>query len=299
MKVLVIIVTFNGMKWVERCLSSVQSSKVKADAFVVDNGSTDGTQEYIINHFPNTIFQQSEKNLGFGKANNIGLQYAIDNDYDYVYLLNQDAWIFPETIECLIRIMEANPDYGIISPFQMSADGYSIDSAFLSRMKSWDSYYSLVNDFYNGSVKEIYPVARVMAAHWFMTKKCIEIVGGFSPSFPHYGEDDNYSERVRYKGFKIGVVPKLKVVHDRQGRVLDKKKEMYQIYTAWLFMLSCPDSAFFMTLFRIFRGSLSSVKKFKSISPLAYFCKICANLNGIIKNKRNSMNTECAFLTQK
>ena len=54
MKTLVIIVTYNAMKWIDRCLGSVQSSLVGTDTFVVDNGSTDGTQEYINEHYPKT-----------------------------------------------------------------------------------------------------------------------------------------------------------------------------------------------------------------------------------------------------
>ena len=92
-QLLVIIVNYNGMKWLERCLSSLTSSTVPSDVYIVDNGSTDGSQDYIRSNFKDAIFVQSEENLGFGKANNIGLQYAYEKGYEYVYLLNQDAWV--------------------------------------------------------------------------------------------------------------------------------------------------------------------------------------------------------------
>ncbi len=75
-KILVIIVTYNAMQWAERCFASLRKSTVKPDMLVVDNGSNDGTQEYIQQHFPEVIFHQSRDNLGFGKANNLGLHYA-------------------------------------------------------------------------------------------------------------------------------------------------------------------------------------------------------------------------------
>ena len=81
-KLLVIIVTYNGMKWLERCLSSLIASSVASDVFIVDNGSTDGSQDYIRSNFKDAIFIQSEENLGFGKANNIGLQYAYEKGYE-------------------------------------------------------------------------------------------------------------------------------------------------------------------------------------------------------------------------
>jgi GT2 family glycosyltransferase len=54
---------------------------------------------------------ETDKNLGFGKANNIGIHYAMEQDCDYVFLLNQDAWILPDTIEKLYVLMEENPEF--------------------------------------------------------------------------------------------------------------------------------------------------------------------------------------------
>ena len=83
MKLLVIIVTYNAMQWAERCFSSLRNSIVRPDVFVVDNGSTDGTQIFVKEHYPDVMFHQSEENLGFGNANNMGLQHALDYNYDY------------------------------------------------------------------------------------------------------------------------------------------------------------------------------------------------------------------------
>ena len=287
------------MKWTERCLGSLRNSSVQNDVFVVDNGSTDGTQDYIKKNYPEVKFQQSSENLGFGKANNIGLQYAIDNKYDFVYLLNQDAWVLPDTVSTLIEISQRHQDFGILSPFQMSADNFSIDKAFSMRLRTWNSYFTILNDIYNNCCKDVYPDESVMAAHWFLTRKCIETVGGFSPTFPHYGEDDNYSDRVRYKGFRIGVVPSLKVIHDRQWREDDKKKQMYKSYTSCLYVLSNPEKSSLKSFCGILWVSLISAVKYKSIIPLRYLFDICKNINRILKNKKDSMEMDCPFLQSK
>lgn len=296
MKVLVIIVTYNGMQWLNHCLGSLRQSSVPTTIFIVDNGSTDNTQLFIKNNYPEVLFHQSESNIGFGKANNWGLQYALDEGYDYVYLLNQDAWILPETISSLIKLSQKHPEYGILSPFQMSADVHTIDKSFASRLKTWESYYPIISDFYNNNVEDVYEAERVMAAHWFMTRECIEKVGGFSPSFPHYGEDDNYSQRVKYKGLKIGVVPQLKVVHDRQWRKVETKKRIYQNYTEWIFKLSSPYSKPFPIFISIIRPMISSIVRFKSSLPFVYFLKLISNYRLIIKNRKISMVNDCAFL---
>lgn len=284
------------MQWADRCFDSLKRSTVKLDVLVVDNGSTDGTQLFIKEHYPRVMFQQSEDNIGFGRANNIGLQYALDEGYDFVYLLNQDAWIETDTIEKLIQISVANPEYGILSPFQMSADGYHIDPNFLSRLCKWECHTELINDLYNNSCKDVYEAEGVMAAHWFITRQCLEIVGGFSTTFPHYGEDDNYSERVRYKGFKIGVVPNLRVVHDRMLRVDDNKKKMYKVYISILLLLSRPQRKSKNSIFYIVRKTFSTVRRYKSAVPLSYLWKVLIRINSIKENRRFSMVKECAFL---
>jgi len=116
-KILVVIVTYNGRKWLEKCLGSVHG----ADIFVVDNASSDGCAEYVKANFPSAILVQNSENEGFTAANNRGFKYAMDNDYDYVYLMNQDAWLEHDTLSKLIEAAEANPEYVILSPMQMEA----------------------------------------------------------------------------------------------------------------------------------------------------------------------------------
>ena len=109
-KILVIIVSYNAMPWVNRCLTSLRQSVVPCDVTIIDNGSTDGTQDYIHKNFPEVDLIKNKENLGFGRANNIGLQKALDNNYEFVYLLNQDAWIQEDTFEHLINVSESYPE---------------------------------------------------------------------------------------------------------------------------------------------------------------------------------------------
>ena len=295
-KILVVIVTYNAMKWIERCLGSLRSSMLVPDVFVVDNGSTDGTQDFIKKESLNIIFNQSEKNLGFGKANNLGLQYALDHNYDFVYLLNQDAWIFPETLGNLVELSIKNPDYGILSPFQMNSDLYHIDSGFAVDACSWDSNPEIFSDFFNGKMSEVYPVKTVMAAHWFITRNTILKIGGFSPSFPHYGEDYNYCDRVLYHGLKIGVIPSLRVVHDRGSRKDSLNTRLKIDYTSSIRNLSSPfikDPFFYITdLLR----SLVNMVKYMSFQPMVNYSSLLCNYFRIKHNKKKSLCENCAFL---
>ena len=228
-RILVIIVTYNAMPWANRCLTSLRQSVVPCDVTIIDNSSTDGTQDYIHNNFPEVDLIRNKENLGFGQANNIGLQKALDRNYDFVYLLNQDAWIQEDTFKHLIDASEAHPEYGVLSPMQMNADGLHFEEKFRSYIIPHHQVFSpsLTEDLYFQRVVDVYEVSFVMAAHWLITSMCLATVGGFSPTFPHYGEDNNYLNRTNYWKYKIGIVPSARAVHDRRNIKWSAEKEMY------------------------------------------------------------------------
>ena len=92
-RVLTVIVSYNFEPWIERCLSSIRDSDYPSDLVVIDNASTDRTVSIIAERYRWIRLVRSRKNLGFGQANNIGMRMALEEDYDYVFLVNQDAWI--------------------------------------------------------------------------------------------------------------------------------------------------------------------------------------------------------------
>lgn len=224
-KILTIIVTFNGMKWITKCIQSVLSSSIKSDIFIVDNASSDSTPDYIAKNFPQIHLVRSKKNLGFGAANNIGLQYAIDNNYDYVYLLNQDAWIKEDTLKKMISVQKENLEYGILSPMQLEENEQHFDYNFGSLISQWNKDTKVCEDFFFGRKNEVIPYPRIMAAHWLISRQCLIDVGGFSPAFFHYGEDDNYADRVWKNGYKMGIILNAIGIHDRETRVLSQEKK--------------------------------------------------------------------------
>ena len=76
-----------------------------------------------------------QKNLGFGRANNIGLKWALENDANFVFLNNQDAWVKPETIGGVISVSQSNPEYGILSPVHLNEAGDRLDHEFFCKCR--------------------------------------------------------------------------------------------------------------------------------------------------------------------
>ena len=212
----VIIVTYNGMRWYEKCFNSLRNSTIPLNTIVIDNNSSDNTIDYIKENYPEIHLVESDVNLGFGKANNVGLEYALKQDADYVYLLNQDAWLKSDTIEKMVQIAETQPEFGVVSPIHLSGDEKKID---FNQMYHLSPIYcpGMASDFFlQGKLKDkIYEIEFVNAAHWLISKKCVETVGGFSSLFFLYGEDNNYLNRAKYFGFKVGLYPHAFGIHDR------------------------------------------------------------------------------------
>jgi GT2 family glycosyltransferase len=124
-----------------------------------------------------------------------------------------------DTIEKLVSVQ--SPEYAILSPVHLNGTGDALDSNFAHYLI--DSFTpDILSDIYLNRINPRYEIKYVNAAAWLLNMKCVEIVGGFDPSFFMYGEDDNYILRVKYYGFKIGICPSAKIYHDRQFR--DDKK---------------------------------------------------------------------------
>ena len=203
-KVLVIIVTYNAHEWIRQCLASIDLDKY--DILVVDNLSTDDTVNIICQKFPRVKLVCNRQNLGFGQANNIGLQKAIEEGYDYVLLLNQDAWVLPNTIDDLIAAHRSDPSYGVLSPLQYHSSTNRVEKQFEIYVKRY--HVDVLSN-------HIQTVEFANAAIWLVSKQCFRKVGGFDPLFPHYGEDTDYLQRVHYNGFKVGILPRIIAYHDR------------------------------------------------------------------------------------
>lgn len=220
MKVYSIIVTYNGDKWIDKCLSSLEQFSIHEHRIVViDNGSTDRTLSIVENQFPFVELVKSSDNIGFGKANNVGFAKAISDGADYVFILNQDAWVTPGTVDRLVYVASQNHSFGIVSPLHLTGKGDRLDASFTNCI-SPKICPDLASDALLGRpLRDVYETKALIGAAWLMSRRVIEVVGGFDPLFFHYGEDNNYIQRAIYHGLKVGVDPIAKIHHDREDRV--------------------------------------------------------------------------------
>ena len=213
-KILTIIVTYNASKWIDKCFSSLRNSEYPVEIIVVDNNSSDNTPELIKAKFPEVKLIENSQNLGFARANNLGIKYALEQGADYVFLLNQDAWIEQDTLKILIETFQIHSNVGLVSPIHLNGTYSGLDYGFANYM-SWE----FVSDTFVGKTKPLYSVYFVNAAAWMISKDCIRQVGGFDTSlFTHYGEDNNFCQRVKFHKFDVVVNTHCTICHDREQR---------------------------------------------------------------------------------
>lgn len=197
--------------WINRCMESLSKSTVQNIPILIDNGSSDGTRDYIPNQYPEAIWMPQDKNLGFGQANNLGIKYALEHDADYVLLLNQDAALSPDAIEKMLAVSDGE---SLLSPLHLNGDGTCIDELFRLSLQLSNNH---MNDdlLIRHKLEKSYESAEICAACWLMPINLIKKIGGFNPLFFHYSEDNNYYHRMVYHGVKTILVPNAYMYHDR------------------------------------------------------------------------------------
>ena len=196
MDVSIVIVNFNTCFLLPKCLSSIYENTplLKFEIIIVDNNSTDGSQEYIKNHFPQIKLIEKKENLGFGKANNAGAEIA---NGKYILLLNTDTILINNAIEILFEFMENNEGMGACGGNLYHADG----QPNYSYSRVYPTLTSII--FYRARITKFIPVLKesfntydvprkvafIIGADCFIRKSVFDKIKGFDPAFFMYVED--------------------------------------------------------------------------------------------------------------
>jgi GT2 family glycosyltransferase len=202
-RVLTIIITHNGESFIEECLNSVLNSAFNSDIFVIDNASQDSTIA-ILNNFGDKIYCKLLKtNIGFGRANNLGMKFAVDQNYDFVFLLNQDALVQKEAIGQLVYDAIKLDKCGIISPIHLDESGLHLDPNHLFHLQTISKLIHTECDFLTKKSNPVLSIDFTNAAAWLISRSFLEQVGGFDPLFFLYGEDVDLNNRRKFHKFKF------------------------------------------------------------------------------------------------
>jgi GT2 family glycosyltransferase len=217
-----IVVSYNTRDDLLRCLEALQAATGAAlETIVVDNGSTDGSVDAVRARFPDVRAIANAANLGFARANNLGLRAARG---EFVLVVNSDCEVRPGAVAALCAILETRPEVAIAGPRTVGSDGGPQVSfgPSLTPVAEWRQG-RLVRGVKAGDAAALRRAA-ALAAHeqepeWvsascFLARRsALEAVGGFDESFFLYEEDVDLCLRVRLAGGRILYTPAAEVVH--------------------------------------------------------------------------------------
>jgi GT2 family glycosyltransferase len=244
-----IIVSYNTRQLVLDCLRAYFAcADVPAEAVVVDNASTDRSADAVAYEFPQVKLVRQRANVGFGRANNAGLQRA---DGRFILLLNPDVTVMPGCVGRLADFLLVRPDAAAVGPRLQRPDG-SLDHAarrgFPSPSASFYYFSGLgrafpqsarLNRYTMGHLppSETHEIDSGTAGCLMVRRSAVDRVGFFDPDYFMYGEDLDLCYRLKSGGWKVFYLPAAHAVHVKgQATKQDPKRMLWEFHRSmWTF----------------------------------------------------------------
>jgi GT2 family glycosyltransferase len=213
--VFVIVINYNGVKYLQTCLSSLtQQTYSNYKIIVFDNASTDNSIEFIQQNFPNINIIQAEKNFGFAEGNNFAMKFALDHSASYIFLVNNDTKAKMDLVEKLVNSAESDDSIGIVGPSVFALKNkYSIQE----RGVTIDRFgYPLA--IKSASLK-CDCVFFVSGCAMLIKAELIRKIGLFDKEYFMFAEDLDLCWRAQLAGYKIIVNEEAVIFHSSGGSI--------------------------------------------------------------------------------
>lgn len=278
MDVSIIIINYNTLELTKNTINSVveKTKDINYEIILVDNASTDGSVEYFEKNYKDKIiFLKNEENLGFGRANNKGIEVAKGK---YTFLLNSDTLLINNAIKILFDYMEFNSEVGVCGGNLYDGELNPVHSYLkkIPSIKTEINYFFNIlgkivkkifkkrDDFnYSESVRE---VGYITGADMMIRKNILEKVGIFDEIFFMYSEEAELTYRIKQARYKIMSVPKARIVH-LEGKSTKFKENRYHMYL----------ESKYKYYYKIY--GIKSCKNFYLISQLGYLLRGISTFN--------------------
>ena len=224
----VLIVNYNGGALLCESVRAVLASNIPVEVLISDNGSSDGSLQllyHLLGRDPRVRVIENGENLGFARANNIGLPHAVGQ---HVLFLNPDCIIEPDTLRHMYQTMEAYPDVGMAGCLIRNPDGTEQGGCRRTVPTPWRASMRVLNlnrlfpnepHFHSfvltHEILPVHPVSidAISGAFMFVRRAALEQVGPLDEGYFLHCEDLDWCMRFRETGWKIMFVPDVSVVH--------------------------------------------------------------------------------------
>ena len=212
----VILVSFNDWVHLEKCLQSLKTlpSEIDLEIITVDNNSTDGSPDLVKKKFPEVKLLCNSENLGFSKANNLGIRVSAG---EFILFLNSDTIVSTQALAVLLDEMKRNPTVGAVGP-ALLPDQKKHQVSFGRRVDFFSEFIQkgFFNLYYAKKIKsdkKVRTVGWLSAACLLVRRTSLEEAGGFDENYFLYFEDIDVCYKMREKGWSLLFCPQSKIVH--------------------------------------------------------------------------------------
>jgi GT2 family glycosyltransferase len=212
----IIILNYNGQRYLEKCLSSVLETRYpRFEVVLVDNASTDGSLDIAEKASANCRrirILKNDKNLGYGPGNNVGFRHTTG---EYIVFLNNDTTVDPNWLTALINAMEADSTIGLAQSLILNMDGQRVQSAgFLL-----GDYIILLSPILEKSKRDddkfpdVFEISYAQGTSMMIKRDLIREIGLFDPKYFWFYDDTYLSFKTWLVGKRVVTVSKSRVYH--------------------------------------------------------------------------------------
>jgi len=235
----IIIVNWNSRDFVRQCLRSIytHAGAMQCEVIVVDNASNDGCEQMVESEFPQTVFIQTGKNIGFARANNVAFAQSRGRN---VLFLNPDTEVKANALQNLVRALESIPTAGMVGARLLNSDltlqttcvtsvpsvlNQALNADYLRKTFPRWRAWGMRPLFDNNGVPV--PVEAISGACMCARRDVIEAIGAFTTDYFMYSEDMDLCLKVAKSGWSIYYVPDAAIVHHAAGSSSSRKESNF------------------------------------------------------------------------
>lgn len=205
-----------------RCIDSLRGSTYRNQfPVVVDNGSDEAARTELAAGIGATPLIQSETNLGYAGGNNLGIRYALDRDADYLWILNPDTVVEPESLGRLVQTMSRFPEAGIVGSRMLRGDdGTTV--LFNGGIIDWSRAGKPVlpdmgKPEADVKAKTVTQIDYATGASMLLRRQLVEEIGLLPERYFLYFEETDFNVRARRAGWRVLLEPRSRVLHHRRS----------------------------------------------------------------------------------
>jgi N-acetylglucosaminyl-diphospho-decaprenol L-rhamnosyltransferase len=269
----IIIINWNSQAFVRECVASISANaeSLSIETVVVDNASYDGCEQMLRSHYPDVVFIQSERNLGFAKANNLAFARSTGRD---VLFLNPDTEVQRDALQNLLKALHSSPKTGMVGARLVNSDRSVQDNcitALPTILNQALNCNNLRNKFPRShlwgkqalfSTAPAAPTVEAISGACMLSRRdTIEAVKGFNPDYFMYAEDMDLCARIADAGWTIAYAADATIVHHAGSSSAARQESDFSsimMRESLLLYFSLHRGAFYSHLYR-FSSTFASI----------------------------------------